>query len=136
MGCHSIQQKLGKKRGKKHTYFLNATLTRTLISPSVVLSGARNMTVTTVIARQVKYTRTPVEECLLRSIAADAAGGLDCALYDKTLSHVYFKYVTCPQLLYGPARAQLSRVACQAKTIQADFTCPAAPSLRFSCSKV
>jgi len=45
------------------------------------------MTVTTVIARQVKYTRTPVEECLLRSIAADAAGGLDCAFYDKTLSH-------------------------------------------------
>ena len=27
-----------------------------------------------------------VEEGLLRSIAADAAGGLDCALYDKTLS--------------------------------------------------
>ena len=28
-----------------------------------------------------------LEEVLLRSIAADAAGGLDCALYDKTLSH-------------------------------------------------
>ena len=28
-----------------------------------------------------------VEEGLLRSVAADAAGCLDCALYDKTLSH-------------------------------------------------
>ena len=42
--------------------------------------------IATVIAGQVKPIRTTVEG-LLRSIAADAAGGLDCALYDKTFSH-------------------------------------------------
>ena len=42
-----------------------------------------------------------VEEGLLHSIAADAAGGPDCALYDKTLSHasgagLLFNQSGCP----------------------------------------
>ena len=70
------------------------------------------MTVPTVIAGQVMPIKT--------TIAADAAGGPDCALYDKTLSHasgaglLFNQVVRCMShaIVSGSSDAVLSVLCC------------------------